>query len=90
MTAEGSLDFNEQFQQAVGLIDTGMRAFITRKAGVGKSTLPRCFLAVSDRREVVVAPTGFAAPTVGGQTIHRLFRFPTLVIAEFSREALQA
>ena len=51
--------------------------FLTRKAGTGKSTLIRLFMAETDRAVVVVAPTGIAALNVDGYTIHRLFGFRT-------------
>lgn len=77
------LDFNEEFQRAIALLESGESVFITGKAGTGKSTLLRHFLDTTDRRAVVVAPTGVAALNVGGQTIHRLFSFPSTVTAEF-------
>lgn len=50
-------------------------AFVTGKAGTGKSTLLR-HLAGRLGGVAVVAPTGIAALNVGGQTIHSLFRLP--------------
>jgi hypothetical protein len=47
---------------------------ITGRAGTGKSTLVRELARTSDRRQVVLAPTGVAALNVGGQTIHSFFR----------------
>lgn len=78
-----TIDFNTQFRTALDLIDAGTSVFITGKAGTGKSTLLRHFLDTTDRRAVVVAPTGVAALNVGGQTIHRLFSFPSFVTADF-------
>jgi len=49
--------------------------FITGAAGTGKSTLLQRFRAESKKKIVVVAPTGIAALNVGGQTIHRFFKF---------------
>jgi ATP-dependent DNA helicase PIF1 len=51
--------------------------FLTGKAGTGKSTLIRRFIAETDRNVVIVAPTGIAALNVDGYTIHRLFGFRT-------------
>src|SRR3989344_3237313 len=53
---------------------TREHAFITGKAGTGKSVLLRYLKKYSAKRLVVVAPTGVAALNVGGQTIHSLFR----------------
>lgn len=51
-------------------------AFITGRAGTGKSYLLRFFVANSKKKVVVVAPTGVAALNVGGQTIHSFFCIP--------------
>ncbi len=58
-------------------LPTARHMFLTGKAGTGKSTLIRQFMANTDRNVVVVAPTGIAALNVDGYTIHRLFGFRT-------------
>lgn len=50
--------------------------FITGKAGTGKSILLQYFKQKTQKKVVVVAPTGVAALNIGGQTIHSLFRIP--------------
>lgn len=50
--------------------------FITGKAGTGKSTLLRHFVANTIKRCVVLAPTGIAAINAGGQTVHSFFLLP--------------
>ena len=47
--------------------------FITGKAGSGKSYLLTYFIKNTNKKAVVVAPTGIAALNVGGQTIHSFF-----------------
>ncbi|MDI1288445.1 MAG: AAA family ATPase [bacterium] len=86
MSSTGHLDFNDDFLRAMELIDSGSNIFITGKAGTGKSTLLRHFLSSTQRKVVVVAPTGVAALNVGGQTIHRLFNFPASVTADLPNE----
>lgn len=54
----------------------GRFVFVTGKAGTGKSTLLREFVASTRLNAIVVAPTGLAAIQVGGQTIHSFFLFP--------------
>lgn len=49
-------------------------AYVTGKAGTGKSALLQYFVENTQKNVVVVAPTGVAALNVGGQTIHSLFR----------------
>ena len=65
----------DEFRDAMGLLAQGRHVFLTGKAGTGKSTLIRRFMAQTDRNCVVVAPTGIAALNVEGYTIHRLFGF---------------
>lgn len=54
--------------------------FLTGRAGTGKTTLLRKFLAEAGERAVVVAPTGVAAMNAGGQTIHSFFKLPPRLI----------
>src|SRR5699024_6578873 len=65
----------EEFEQALALLRSGSSLFLTGRAGTGKSTLIRHFLAETDRRVLVAAPTGIAALGVGGYTLHRVFGF---------------
>jgi len=60
-------------------LEQGMRGrfvFVTGRAGTGKSTLLREFVASTRLNTVIVAPTGLAAIQIGGQTIHSFFTFP--------------
>ncbi|MFN8031873.1 MAG: AAA family ATPase [Mycobacterium sp.] len=73
----------DEFKQALDLLETGRHMFLTGKAGTGKSTLVRHFLAHTDRKVIVAAPTGIAALNVDGTTIHALFGFrPTTTLQE--------
>jgi ATP-dependent DNA helicase PIF1 len=65
----------EEFKHALAIFDAGRNVFLTGKAGTGKSTLVRHFIANTNRKVVVAAPTGIAAINVGGFTIHSLFGF---------------
>ncbi|MCT7658329.1 AAA family ATPase [Mycobacterium deserti] len=73
----GDLVLTDEFRDALALLAGGRHLFLTGKAGTGKSTLIRHFMASTDRNVVVVAPTGIAALNVDGFTIHRLFGFRT-------------
>ncbi len=71
----------DEFQEILDLLNNSNESvFITGKAGTGKSTLLKHFIANTDKRFVILAPTGVAALNVGGQTIHSFFRFPPSII----------
>ncbi|NKX90967.1 AAA family ATPase [Nocardia coubleae] len=70
-----SLTITPEFAEGLHRLESGENLFLTGRAGTGKSTLIREFLATTNRNVVVAAPTGIAALNVGGYTIHRLFSF---------------
>ena len=80
------IEINSQFLKVLGEMKEGSRPlFITGRAGTGKSTLLKYFVAQAvdaGERPVVLAPTGVAALNAGGQTIHRFFRFKIDVTPE--------
>ena len=50
--------------------------FVIGRAGTGKTRLLREVASKGRRRAAIVAPTGLAALTAGGQTIHSFFGIP--------------
>lgn len=56
--------------------------FLTGRAGSGKTTFLRDLIARTARKAIVLAPTGLAAITAGGQTIHSFFRLPPRLVEE--------
>jgi ATP-dependent DNA helicase PIF1 len=54
--------------------------FVTGRAGTGKSTLLRALRTLLEGEMAVVAPTGLAAVSVGGQTIHSFFGLPPRLV----------
>lgn len=72
-----NLEITEEFRHAFDLMEkTNKSAFITGKAGTGKSTLLKYFRVNTSKNVVVLAPTGIAALQVNGVTIHSFFQFP--------------
>ena len=57
--------------------NTKRNVFLTGEAGTGKTTFLKRVLRDTDKRCVVVAPTGVAAINAGGSTIHSMFGLPT-------------
>ena len=68
---------NESFYYAQQLVEhTSHSVFLTGKAGTGKSTFLREITRSTQKKHVVVAPTGIAAINVRGVTIHSFFQLP--------------
>jgi ATP-dependent exoDNAse (exonuclease V) alpha subunit len=68
---------NTHFKRVLEAMEqTNECLFITGKAGTGKSTLLRHFVATTRKECIVLAPTGIAAINAGGSTIHSFFRLP--------------
>jgi ATP-dependent exoDNAse (exonuclease V) alpha subunit len=71
------LELSQDFKNILDLLEKDRRnLFITGRAGTGKSTLLQLFRKTTDKKHVVLAPTGVAALNVKGQTIHSFFNFP--------------
>jgi ATP-dependent DNA helicase PIF1 len=71
-----TIDLNDEFRRVLTLLkETTDPLFVTGKAGTGKSTLLRYFMHQTGRNVVLLAPTGVAAMNIGGETLHRFFRF---------------
>lgn len=72
------VEINAQLQAAFDAVERGKQIiFVTGGAGTGKSTFIRELQARFETKNIVVlAPTGIAALTVGGQTIHSFCRLP--------------
>ncbi|MFC9475931.1 AAA family ATPase [Nocardia sp. NPDC056952] len=82
-----TLTLTPEFTEGLERLERGDNLFLTGRAGTGKSTLIRQFLANTNRNVVVAAPTGIAALNVEGYTIHRLFSFWPGVTVEHVRSA---
>jgi len=71
----------EEFRSILSLLEnSNNNLFLTGNAGTGKTTLLKQFKQQTNKKVVVLAPTGIAALNVRGQTIHSFFRFPPQII----------
>jgi len=71
----------DEFKEILDLLkNTNESLFITGKAGTGKSSLLKYFIKNTNKKLVILAPTGIAALNIGGQTIHSFFRFKPSII----------
>ena len=90
-----NLVITQEFQKAFDLMEsTSKCAYITGKAGTGKSTLLTYFREKTKKNVIVLAPTGIAAINVEGSTIHSFFQLPPQLIEkrhitkDFTRQEL--
>ncbi len=83
-----TLDINPEFQKALSLMEgTHKNIFVTGRAGTGKSTLLQHFRMNTQKKLVVLAPTGVAALNVQGQTIHSFFGFkPSVTLQDLPKK----
>jgi len=81
------IELNADFQRALAIMErTATKAFITGRAGTGKSTLLEYFRTITKKKIAVLAPTGVAALNVKGQTIHSFFKFkPNVTLQKIKR-----
>jgi len=91
----GMIEINEQFQRALDRLEnaehSNAHVFLTGKAGTGKSTLLNHFRETTEKKIAVLAPTGVAAVTIHGQTVHSFFGFrPDITVEEAKRIAARA
>lgn len=76
-----------EFEEIISVLkNTTDSIFITGKAGTGKSSLLKHFIKKTNKKYVILAPTGIAALNVSGQTVHSFFRFPPKIITSNSIE----
>ena len=68
---------NPEFKYAYELImHTQQSVFLTGRAGTGKSTFLKYICENTEKKHVVLAPTGVAAINAGGVTMHSFFKLP--------------
>lgn len=75
------MEKNQELRNAWDFVEhTGISIFLTGKAGTGKTTFLRALKEHSNKRNVIVAPTGVAAMNAGGMTIHSFFQLPSRLL----------
>ena len=74
-------ELSDEFVTGFNAIEkTKKNLYITGEAGTGKTTLLKYFRQNTQKKYIVLAPTGIAAINSHGQTIHSFFRFPPKLI----------
>jgi len=72
---------SEEFRSVLSLLEnSNNNLFLTGNAGTGKTTLLKQFRKQTNKKVVLLAPTGIAAFNLNGQTIHSFFHFPPRII----------
>ncbi|MCK5332769.1 AAA family ATPase [Candidatus Parcubacteria bacterium] len=81
------IELNGKFKEALELMEnTDHHIFVTGKAGTGKSTLLNYFRENTQKKIVVLAPTGVAAVNIKGQTVHSFFGFkPNVTLSKVKK-----
>jgi len=83
---------NKEFNYASDFVlKTDKVVYLTGKAGTGKTTFLKYLKKVSNKKTVILAPTGVAAVNAGGQTIHSFFQIkPSVYVPNDKRLRLKA
>jgi ATP-dependent DNA helicase PIF1 len=68
-----NMKFSKEAKKVMGDIRDNKHVFVTGKAGTGKSTLLDHVRLHTDKKIIVLAPTGISAINVNGETIHSFF-----------------
>ena len=78
---------NAEFHYASDFVRyTDKIIYLTGKAGTGKTTFLKYIRQTTDKKFVILAPTGVAAINAGGQTIHSFFQIaPSIYVPEDKR-----
>ena len=72
-----AIEVTPEYEEVKSLIDNGNKlVFVTGGAGTGKSTFIKWIESKYPGKVAIAAPTGIAALTVSGATIHRMCKFP--------------
>ncbi len=68
---------NGEFNRAVEFVhSTNSHIYLTGKAGAGKTTFLKYISKTTEKKHVILAPTGVAAINAGGVTINSFFQVP--------------
>lgn len=79
---------NKEFKYALDCVQyTNQLIYLTGKAGTGKTTFLKYLRKVTNKKMIILAPTGVAAVNANGQTIHSFFHipFPSLFVPDDKR-----
>lgn len=77
---QSNITITPEYTRVMQLLDDPSKRliFVTGGAGSGKSTLIRYIVKTRKQGTPVTAPTGIAALTIGGSTLHSFFKLPVI------------
>lgn len=81
-----TMGFTSKQQEFLDAVLAGQNAFLTGKAGTGKSFVVKeaiSQLQQTGKKVVALAPTGIAANNIGGQTIHSMFNINPFGVCDY-------
>ena len=82
---------NKEFRYALDCVQyTNQLIYLTGKAGTGKTTFLKYLRKVTNKKMVVLAPTGVAAVNAKGQTIHSFFHIPPSLFVPDDKRAYRS
>jgi len=75
-----NIEITSELQAVINFLNSGKNAFITGRAGTGKSTLIKHWMYQTNKQVILLAPTALAAGNINGSTIHSFFGFPPRLV----------
>ena len=74
---ERTVQLTKEQERALAELESGKNVFLSGEAGTGKSFVLNEYIYKNKNKNIIIcAPTGIAAISIGGSTLHRVFNIP--------------